>query len=55
MKIWKETIEWRIIATFLDFVIIYLYTGVYKKAGILMIILCISKTIAYYIHRKIRT
>lgn len=54
MNILKETIEWRIIATLIAFLVTYLWTGEIIKATGLTFVLAISKSAGYYTWRKIK-
>ena len=48
-----KTLTWRIIASGITFLIIYLLTKKVKDAGIMMLIDTISKTLFYYGHEKL--
>ena len=54
MKTVRETIEWRIIAFAITFIITYLWTGKILEAGGLTIALNVSKTVAFYIWSKFK-
>jgi uncharacterized membrane protein len=54
MQTIKETIEWRLIAIAITFVITYLWIGKLIEATGLTIALNLAKTIIYYIWRKIK-
>ena len=54
LKAVKETIEWRIIATTADTLIIYLFTGSLWKATSLGITLMLVKSIIYFAWKRIR-
>jgi uncharacterized membrane protein len=54
MQTVKETIEWRIIAIFITFIITYLWTGKVIEATGLTIALNLTKTICFYLWRKIK-
>jgi len=54
MKILRETIEWRLIATSIAFLVTYFWTGEVIKATSLTIVLAISKTAGYYTWRKLK-
>ena len=50
----KATIEWRIIASLIDFVVVYIWTGELWIAGGLTITLIILKSITFFLWHKIR-
>jgi uncharacterized membrane protein len=50
----KETIEWRLIAFAITFIITYLWTGKLLEASGLAIALNLSKTVAFYLWRKFK-
>ena len=54
MNIIRETIEWRIIAFAITFIITYLWTGKLLEASGLTIALNVTKTVAFYLWRKLR-
>ena len=54
MQTIKETIEWRLIAIVITFTITYLWTGKLIEATGLTIALNLTKTLAYYIWRKVK-
>ena len=53
-KIVRETIEWRILATIIDIIVIYFSTGNFWKSTALGIALMIIKTIIYFIWKYLR-
>lgn len=53
-KYLKYTLEWRVIATVVDFTVIYLWTGELKQATGLALILVILKSTLFYFWRKHR-
>jgi uncharacterized membrane protein len=54
METIKETIEWRLIAVFITFLITYLWTGKLIEATGLTLALNLTKTLAFYLWRKIK-
>lgn len=54
METVKETIEWRLIAVIITFLITYLWTGKVLEATGLTIALNAVKTLAFYLYRKIK-
>lgn len=53
-KFLRYTLEWRVIATFTDFTVIYLWTGKIKEATGLAITLVILKSTLFYFWRRYR-
>ena len=54
LRIIRETLEWRIIATLIDTSLIYLFTGHILKATALGFSLMGIKSIAYFIWKRLR-
>ena len=54
MQTAKETIEWRIIAIIITFIITYAWTGKLIEAASLTIVLNLTKSLVYYFWRKIK-
>lgn len=50
----KETIEWRLIALVITFIITYTWTGKIIEASGLTISLNLAKTLAFYMWRKFK-
>lgn len=49
----EKTITWRIVATIITGVIVYLYTGQLAKSGKITLVVAIFLTIGYYIHERL--
>lgn len=50
----RETIEWRIIAVTITFIITFIWTGKILEAGGLTIVLNAVKTVVYYLYLKVK-
>ena len=54
METIKETIQWRVIAFILTFLITFLWTGKLLEATGLAILLNVVKTVAFYLWLKVK-
>lgn len=47
-----KTASWRVLATLITGIVVFIYTGEIKEAGIMTITAAIILTIAYYFHER---
>ena len=48
-----KAITWRILATIVTAIVLYIYTGKLKETTVLTLVLALISTFAYYLHERI--
>ena len=48
-----KAITWRILATIVTAIVLYIYTGKLKETTVLTLVLAFISTFAYYLHERI--
>ena len=50
-----KAITWRIVATVVTGIVVFLYTGELKKTTVITLVLAVISTLAYYLHERLWT